>query len=67
MNSQALKNMDVEAVAAAIEADAGQTIAYLRESLRQARDGKYAAIHTPEAIKRRRGHPLGSTDAEAKR
>lgn len=66
MNSQAFKNMDVEAVAAAIEADAGQSIPDLRESLRQARDGKYAAIHTPEVIKRCRGRPLGCTDAEAK-
>lgn len=61
-----LKNMDIEKVAAAIEADAGQSIPDLRESLRQARDGEYAVIHTPEDIKRRRGRPVGSTAAETK-
>lgn len=43
MNNQTLKNMDVEAIAQAIEADAGHAIPDLRESLRQAREGEYGA------------------------
>ena len=39
----------------------------LLESIRQARAGEYAAVHTPEAIiERRRGRPAGSVKADAK-
>jgi uncharacterized protein (DUF4415 family) len=39
----------------------------LLESVRQAKSGEYAAVHTPEQIKaRRRGRPAGSTKAGAK-
>ena len=62
-----LKNIDVEKMARAIEADAGQELPGLRESLGQAKRGEFAAIHTPEAIAaRKRGRPVGSTKANAK-
>ena len=39
----------------------------LLESIRQAKAGEYAAVHTPEAIiERRRGRPAGSVKADAK-
>ena len=39
----------------------------LLESIRQAKAGEYAAVHTPEAIiQRRRGRPAGSVKADAK-
>ena len=39
----------------------------LLESIRQAKAGEYAAVHTPEAIiERRRGRPTGSVKADAK-
>ena len=39
----------------------------LLESIRQARAGEYAAVHTPESIAaRKRGRPVGSTRADAK-
>ena len=39
----------------------------LLESIRQAKAGEYAAVHTPEAIiERRRGRPAGSVKANAK-
>ena len=39
----------------------------LLESIRQAKAGEYAAVHTPEAIiERRRGQPAGSVKADAK-
>ena len=39
----------------------------LLESIRQAKAGEYAAVHTPEAIiERRRGRPPGSVKADAK-
>lgn len=53
------KNWNIEAVAAAIEADAGQALPGLRQSLTEAQGGEFAAVHTPEAIvKRRVGRPL---------
>ncbi|MCL2346443.1 MAG: BrnA antitoxin family protein [Desulfobulbus sp.] len=39
----------------------------LLESVRQAKSGEYASVHTPEQIEtRRRGRPVGSTKANAK-
>jgi uncharacterized protein (DUF4415 family) len=62
-----LKNINVEKIARAIEADAGQEIAGLRESLAQAKRGEFAAVHTPETIAaRKRGRPVGSTKADTK-
>lgn len=62
-----IKHIDIEAVARAVEADAGQALAGLRESLAQAQRGEYAAIHTPAQIMaRRRGRPVGSIKAVPK-
>jgi len=56
-----LKLIDVEKIAAAIEADAGQALPGLRESLAQAKRGEFGRISTPEDIlARRRGRPVGS-------
>ena len=56
-----LKKMDVKKVARAIEDDAGQALPGLRESLAQAKAGKFSRVHTPEQIvARRRGRPIGS-------
>lgn len=57
-----LKNLDVEQVARAVEADAGHELPGLRESLEEAKRGEFARVHTPEDIAaRRRGRPVGST------
>jgi uncharacterized protein (DUF4415 family) len=62
-----LKTLNVANVAAAIEADAGQALPGLRESLAEAKAGQFAQVHTPEAIAaRRRGRPAGSIKAEPK-
>lgn len=62
-----LKTLDIDAVAAAIEADAGQELPGLRESLAQAKEGQFAGIHTKEEITaRRRGRPVGSVQAVTK-
>ena len=62
-----LESIDVAKMARAIEADAGQKLPGLRTSLRQAKRGEFAAVHTPEAIAaRKRGRPVGSTKADAK-
>lgn len=62
-----LNDLDVQKVARAVEADASQPLPGLRKSLRQAKAGQYAAVHTPDAIAARRaGRPLGSTKADAK-
>jgi len=45
-----LKNIDIEQVAKAIEADAGEELPEIRQSLREARSGKVGATHTPEQI-----------------
>ncbi|MFT4179350.1 MAG: BrnA antitoxin family protein [Thermomonas sp.] len=63
----ALKNLDVNKAAKAIEKDAGQALPGLRESLAQAKRGEFAAVHTPETIAaRKRGRPVGSTKPDAK-
>jgi len=64
----ALKTLDVEKVAAAIEADAGESFENdLLESLRQAKAGEFAAVHTPVQIAaRKRGRPVGSVAAKRK-
>jgi len=62
-----LKKLDVDKVAAAIEADAGQALPGLRESLAEAKAGKFAQVHALEQIvARRRGRPAGSTQAVTK-
>ena len=53
-----LKYINVDAVAKAIEADAGQKLPGLRKSLEQAKRGEFAAVHTPQTIaERRRSKP----------
>ncbi|MDR2365419.1 MAG: helix-turn-helix domain-containing protein, partial [Zoogloeaceae bacterium] len=49
-NEKSLKDMDIEAVASAIEADAGREIPYLRRSLADARNGIFARVTTPAQI-----------------
>jgi len=62
-----LKKIDIEKLAKAVEADAGHAIEGLRESLTEARDGVIAAVHMPEQIMaRRRGRPVGSSQAVTK-
>lgn len=38
----------------------------LLRSLNQAKQGEYAAVHTPEQISARRGRPIGSVKADSK-
>lgn len=61
-----MKKLDVSPITAAIEADAGQALPGLREALVEAKAGQYAQIHTPEQITKRRGRPVGSTQAVKK-
>jgi uncharacterized protein (DUF4415 family) len=62
-----LKTLNIEKVAAAIEADAGGALSGLRESLAEAKAGMAGRVHTPEQIAaRRRGRPLGSVAAVTK-
>lgn len=62
-----MTTMDLEKIALAIEADAGETLADLRSALAEARDGVFADIHTPAQIMaRKRGRPTGSTQSTRK-
>lgn len=62
-----LKRMNIENVAAAIEADAGEALPDLRQALAEAKAGIVGAVHTPDEIKaRKRGRPVGSTKVDAK-
>ena len=62
-----MKGLDLEKMAKAIEADAGESLPGLRESLAEAKAGKFAAVHTPEQIAaRKRGRPAGTVKADAK-
>lgn len=50
-----------------LDAEQRQFAADVLESIRQAKSGEYAAVHTPESIAaRKRGRPAGSTKANAK-
>ncbi len=49
--------IDIEKVAKAIEADAGEALPDLRQSLAEAKAGLHARVHTPEQITARRGRP----------
>ena len=62
-----LKNIDIEKVSAALEADAGHALPDIRESLAEAKAGVFGEVHTPERIAvRRRGRPIGSVQAVTK-
>jgi uncharacterized protein (DUF4415 family) len=63
-----LKKMNISKVASAIEKDAGQSLPGLRESIAEAKAGRFAQVHTPEKIiaRRRRGRPLGSVQTDTK-
>jgi uncharacterized protein (DUF4415 family) len=64
---KALKKLNVNKVAAAIEADAGESLPGIRESLSEAKAGRIGQVHTPEQIlERRRGRPVGSVAAVTK-
>ena len=45
-----LTDAELEQMALAVEADAGHEVPGVRESLKQARDGNFAAVHNPEQI-----------------
>lgn len=63
-----LQGLDAEAVARAIELDAGQAIPGLRESLDDLKAGRFGAVHTPESIAARSkgGRPKGSVKENPK-
>lgn len=57
MTIKSIRDIDPEKLAAAIEADAGQAMPGLRESIREAQRGIYGKVYTPEMlqeIKRKR-------------
>lgn len=62
-----LQNVGLEKMALAAEADAGQALPGLRESLAEARAGVFAEVHTPAQIAtRKRGRPVGSVKTASK-
>lgn len=48
------------------DAEMAEFEAALLRSAKQAADGQYARVHTPDEIVRRRGRPVGSTAAVRK-
>lgn len=61
-----IKQIDIEKVAVAIEADSGEDLPGLREALEQAKRSEFAVVHTPEQIMARRGRPVGTTKPDTK-
>ncbi len=47
MHIKGLQNIDLDKMAAAIEADAGQALPGLREGLKDAKAGRFGAVYTP--------------------
>jgi uncharacterized protein (DUF4415 family) len=56
-----IKHINIDKVAKAIEADAGEALPDLRQSLAEAKAGLHARVHTPEQIVARRGRPSKTT------
>ena len=54
-----LEKLDIEKVAKAVEAEAGQPIPGLRDSLVEAKAGKFAEVRTPEEIAKQCSETLG--------
>ena len=50
MTIKSIRDIDPEKLAAAIEADAGQAMPGLRESIREAQQGIYGKVYTPEML-----------------
>lgn len=50
MTIKSIRDIDPEKLAAAIEADAGQAMPGLRESIREAQRGIYGKVYTPEML-----------------
>ena len=50
MNKYAIPDLDVEAVAKAIEADMGEALPDIRQALTEARDGIVGRVTTPEQM-----------------
>ena len=50
MTVKSIRDIDPEKLAAAIEADAGQAMPGLRESIREAQQGIYGKVYTPEMV-----------------
>jgi len=64
---QDLKKLDIDKIARAIEADAGQALPDVRAALAEIKKGDFAHTHTPaEIVSRRRGRPVGSTQSVTK-
>ena len=64
---ETMSDAELEKIALAVEADEGQALPGLRESLADLRAGRIGAIHTPEQIAaRKRGRPAGSTKEDNK-
>lgn len=62
-----MKSLNIEKIAKAIEADAGEALPDLRTALAEAKAGNFASVHTPAAIAaRKRGRPVGSVKPDAK-
>ena len=67
-SQQDLQHIDIEKMLKSAEKDAGHPIPSMCTSLKEASAGQFAAVHTPETITaRKRGRPVGSTKADAKR
>lgn len=49
-----------------IDSEMAEFEAALLRSAKQATEGQYARVHTPDEIERRRGRPVGSTAAVRK-
>lgn len=61
-----LKKLNIEKVAQAIEADAGESLPDIRQALAEAKAG-VGLVHRPEEIAaRKRGRPVGTKKADAK-
>ncbi len=50
MNKYAIPELDVEAVAKALEADAGEALPDIRQALLEAKEGRVGRVTTPEQI-----------------
>ncbi|GAA0781268.1 hypothetical protein GCM10009108_22460 [Castellaniella ginsengisoli] len=66
LTMKTVKNLNVDRVTAAIEADAGQALPGLRDALTEAKSGQVAQTHSPAQIAERRSRSVACTQAVRK-
>lgn len=67
MQIKGLKNINIEKMAAAIEADAGRALPGVRQGLQDAKAGRFGAVHVPQGRSKQDAYEKRKLQAGAQR